>query len=130
MTLRRRAWLPLGLMLALLGGGEAAALEKCKAKIMGKDGTIVVQAKGVQGTLMWGDEVGQETNTFFNAGECIVGDKAKKCVFGDEGTLARITPPPGCTVYLDDGVGPLCSAYIKKCTPGARGDHTDALPMA
>jgi hypothetical protein len=96
------------------------ALDKCKATIKGGDGTIEVSANNVQGSLQWGDSPGQETNSFFNLGSCVAGGAAKKCIFGDVGTLARITPPPGCTVFLSDGVSPTCSAYIQRCTPGAR----------
>ena len=73
MTVRRRAWhlLTLALMLPLFCGGEAVALEKCKAKINGKDGTIAVQAKDVQGALKWGNEPGQETNAFSNVATCV-----------------------------------------------------------
>src|SRR5262249_35234774 len=81
-------------------------------------------AGSVQGSLQWGDAAGQETNSFFNVANCVAKGSAKNCVFGDVGTLARITPPPGCTVFLADGVGPACSAYIAKCTPGPRTTTT------
>ena len=56
-------------LVAMVGlAGPADALEKCKANIKGNDGTIEVRAKDVQGPLMWGNESGQETETFFNAG--------------------------------------------------------------
>jgi hypothetical protein len=120
MTNVRGAIIPLTISLVFGAVTPGFALDKCKATINGSDGTIEVSAINVQGSLQWGDSAGQETNSFFNVGSCVAGGAAKKCVFGDVGTLARITPPAGCTVHLSDGVGPTCSAYIKRCTPGAR----------
>jgi hypothetical protein len=116
----RGAIIALSISLVFAAVTPGFALDKCKATIKGSDGTIQVSASNVQGSLQWGDSAGQGTNSFFNVGSCVAGGAAKKCVFGDVGTLARITPPPGCTVFLSDGVGPTCSAYIQKCTPGAR----------
>jgi len=116
----RGAVIPLTISLVFGAVTPGLALDKCKATIKGVDGTIQVSAGNVQGALQWGDSAGQETSAFFNAATCVAGGAAKKCVFGDVGTLARITPPPGCTVFLSDGVSPTCSAYIQKCTPGSR----------
>lgn len=97
--------------------GTSSALDKCKAKIRTKDGTIFVSAKSVSGSLEWGTTLGAEDNAF--ASPCITDGVAKKCTLGAEGTAARITPPELCTLYLADDVS-SCSAFIKKCTPGIR----------
>jgi hypothetical protein len=107
---------------ALLGGAmacwvtPASALDKCKAKIRPSDGTILVSAKDVSGTLLWGMSAGTVGNAFGNAGTCVAGSPlaAKNCTLGT-GAVA-ITPPPLCTLYLKDDSG-TCSAFIKKCTP-------------
>jgi len=51
------------------------------------------------------------------------GRKAKGCELGATSpAIAReaITAPDLCTIYVDDGSGP-CAAFVKGCTPGARG---------
>jgi hypothetical protein len=103
--------------------GAASALDKCSAKINTTDGTILVGAKSVSGSLLWGNTAGTETNAFADPG-CVVGDTASKCRLGT-GAVA-ITPPPLCTLYLKDGSG-TCSTFIKKCTPGARQSQIDAI---
>jgi hypothetical protein len=105
--------------LALLTTSTAFAIEKCKVKVDKKTGVINVDASGLGGPLTWGATSGSETNTFFNGGTCITGDKAKRCQLANPATLAGKTPPAGCTVYLSDGVTP-CSAWISGCSPGAR----------
>ena len=95
------------------------AVSKCKVKVDRRDGTILVSAGGVSGTLLWGASAGQETNAFANAATCVVGDTARDCEVGAAGSTEQITPPDLCRIYLADGVG-TCDAYIKGCTPGAR----------
>jgi hypothetical protein len=100
---------------------DASAIEKCKVKVDKRTGVINVDATDVGGPLTWGAASGQETNTFFNNATCNVGGKAKKCNLAATASLAAKTPPPGCTIYLTDGVTP-CSAWIPYCSPGARSD--------
>lgn len=104
---------------ALLGATQAGALDKCAAKINAKDGTILVSAKNVSGTLLWGWTATTRIQPFFNSGTCVSSGTAKKCTQGAAGTLLAITPPPDCTLHLDDGFG-VCTAFLKKCTPGTR----------
>ena len=112
----------IGLLTAslLLPAVSTWGLDKCKAKIKSKDGTIFVDAKEVDGTLLWGHTAISVTNGFADpACVDVVKGKAKKCTLGAEGTAERITPPPLCTLYLADDSG-SCSAFLKKCTPGVR----------
>lgn len=108
-----------------LWAGAASALDSCKAKVNAKDGTILVGAKGVSGTLLWGNTAGTETNAFADPG-CVAGGTASKCTLGI-GPVA-ITPPELCTVYLKDGAAGTCSAFIKKCTPGLRPPSSSGCP--
>lgn len=100
----------------LLWAGTASALTKCTATIRPTDRTILIGAKGVSGTLLWGISAATASNAFGNAGTCVTGSPlaAKRCTLGT-GAVA-ITPPPLCTVYLKDDAG-TCSAFIPKCTP-------------
>lgn len=115
------AHLAVTLATALLALGSSAmpahALDKCKAKINSKDGAIHVSAKGVSGTLKWGNAAGQENNALANAATCIDNGTASKCELGTG--AQRITPPELCTVFLADGFG-TCAAFLKGCTPGVR----------
>ena len=105
-------------LLALsLSAAPSSALDKCKAKINAKDGAIQISAKGVSGTLKWGNAVGQENNALVNAATCVANGAASKCELG--AGAQRITPPELCTVFLADGFG-SCAAFIKSCTPGLR----------
>lgn len=104
---------------ALLSPPRADALDKCAAKINAKDGTILVSAKNVSGTLLWGWTATTQTQPFFNAATCVSGGSASKCMQGDVGTLLAITPPPDCTLQLKDSSG-TCTALVKKCSPGKR----------
>ncbi len=106
----------LGLVLAV----PAHAIDKCKVKIDKKTGVLLVKAKEVTGTLLWGDAEDAVSEPFFNAGDCVDGTKAKKCEIADPTTLAAKTPPAGCTLYLDDDGTAPCSAWIAGCTPGGR----------
>ncbi len=106
----------LGLVLA----ASAHAIDKCKVKIDKKTGVLLVKAKEVTGTLLWGEAEGEETEPFFNADGCVTEPKAKKCEIADPTTLAAKTPPAGCTLYLDDDGTAPCSAWIPGCTPGSR----------
>ncbi len=103
----------------LVAASNASAIDKCKVKVDKHTGVINVDAAGVGGPLTWGPASGSETNVFFNDATCNSGGKAKRCNLAAPATLAAKTPPPGCTIYLADGVAP-CSAWITGCSPGAR----------
>jgi len=116
--------------LAALWAAPSAALDptKCKAKINAKDGVILVEAKTVSGTLLWGPAAGKEIYALFdNTGDCFNPDP-KKCQLGAVSTPEQLSPPEGCTVYLKDtGDSSTCSAYIKKCVPGRRPCPSDMV---
>ena len=117
---RTRTLIPVVLVLAtLLIVPGASALDKCKAKTDSKDGTILISAADVDGTLKWGGTASGATNPFFNPA-CVTANTAKGCVLGDVGSEARITPPRQCTIYLADDTG-NCSVFLKGCTPTAQG---------
>jgi hypothetical protein len=109
------------LLALLVAPTDVSAIDKCKVKVDKRTGVINVDASPVGGPLAWGAASGSENNAFFNDATCNVGGKAKKCQLANPATLAAKTPPPGCTLYLNDGVAP-CSAWIPGCSPGARSD--------
>ena len=100
----------------------ARAVESCSAKVSRKTGVITVAAKGVTGTLEWSSSPGGSLSPFFNAGECVSGDKAAKCEIADPTTIAAKTPPGECTLYVHDSAGE-CAAWIPGCSPGLRGSE-------
>ena len=104
-------------MSALFWAPQAGALDTCKAKIRGTDGTILISAKNVVGTLQWGWTSGTESNAFFAL--CENGSTAKNCTQGTPGSLLATTAPPECQIHLADDSG-SCTAYVKKCQPGKR----------
>jgi hypothetical protein len=102
---------------------DAVAITKCAAKAGPADGVLAVSAAPVVGTLLWGDRPDAITRPFENAATCVVSGKARGCELGPTTptvSRAAITPPDLCTIYVHDGTGP-CAAYVKGCTPGARG---------
>lgn len=107
------------LMTPILSATGAWALTSCKAKLNQKNGVITVNAADVSGTLRWGWKEQMEVMEFDNATTCISGSAAKNCTLGAEGSADRITPPPLCTIYLEDSAG-ACSSYIPGCVPGSR----------
>jgi hypothetical protein len=113
----------LGALIVSLGTAPAAvAITKCSAKV-GTMGIIEVSASPLVGTPLWGDRPDAITRSFANEASCVENGKAKGCELGATSpTISReaITPPDLCTVYVDDGTGP-CAAFVKRCTPGARG---------
>ena len=105
--------------------GTARALDHCTVSVRTADGTILVGARNVSGTLLWGISEGTATNAFGNAGTCIAGSPlvAKNCTLGT-GAVA-ITRPPLCRLYLKDASG-TCSVFIKtKCTPSKQPRFID-----
>lgn len=126
---RSQASVALAALVVLFGVSSASAIDKCKVKVDKKTGVINVDASGIGGPLTWGPTSGSETNVFFNAGTCIAGDKAKRCNLASTTTLASKTAPPGCTIYLADGVTP-CAAWISGCSPGVRSDASAVVKDA
>ena len=98
----------------------SSALDQCKVKVVKGDGTVLVSATGVNGTLKWGGKPGQATNALANADVCLRESRATNCELGPPGTKERITPPELCTIHLLDDSGRECAAFIKGCTPGIR----------
>jgi hypothetical protein len=98
---------------------SARALDACKLAVDKKDGTLLLRAKDVSGTLRWGYDAQGVVGVFDNANTCLVGTTARGCTLGGPDTAERVTPPPLCTVHLADDSG-TCTAFVKGCTPGAR----------
>ncbi len=133
----------LGMVLGVLAGAvllfpppASGQLSRCKARVGGSDGVIAVKARGFSGQLLWGESAGSETNAFSNEGTCgaAAGPNAARCTLGDVGPppeSAAITPPRLCTIYLRDqaGAGDQCSAHIKGCTPGVRGEDLECVEV-
>jgi len=121
MALRHRLLAPAALALAFVASGAnpGLALDQCKIRSYGRDGTLLVDAKNVNGTLTWGFTAQRALGTFDNAAECISNGRASKCTLAPENTLERVSPPPSCTIHLADASG-TCSATLKRCTPGLR----------
>lgn len=110
----------LAVFMAVLGAARVEAVDTCSATIKVGDGTILVSASHVSGTLTWGWTAATQIQPFFNAETCVKSNgKATNCTQGATGTLLAITPPPDCTLQLKDGSG-TCSAYVKQCVPGKR----------
>jgi hypothetical protein len=105
----------------------AGAVDHCKANIKAADGTVLVSGRNITGALKWctsaapGCSNPQNCQPFFNNSTCVTGSAAKNCVFGDVGTLARITPPDTCAVCLQDDGSNSCAAHVRGCIPGNRG---------
>ena len=104
----------------LLATSSAWAVDVCKVKVGKRDGVIQAFARGVTGTLRWGDSAATATNAFVNGATCIVGSVASACQLGAPGTPGQITPPELCRLHLADDGANACVAYIKYCTPGVR----------
>ena len=122
--------IPLGtaLLATLLITTPAIAITKCKAKIDGKTGLVVVSGSGLAGPPTWGDAIGDEIHGFFNEATCydIVDGKLKGCYVADPQTAAATIPPPRCTVYVSDGNNTCHSlihtasklgVHIRVCSP-------------
>jgi hypothetical protein len=106
-----------------LAPSAAVAVTKCSATASPTTGVLSISASPVAGTLLWGDRPDAIAKAFANAATCIDAGKAKGCELGATSpiiTREAITPPDLCTIYVDDGSGP-CAAFVKGCTPAARG---------
>lgn len=104
---------------ALLSTSSADAVNSCRIRAVRSTGVILVDAKGVTGSLLWGPEFGAENQAFANVGECLSGGIADDCTLGVPGTPEEITPPPLCSVFLADDAS-TCEARLRNCTPGLR----------
>lgn len=114
-------------MMAVLFATPVRAVDTCTATIKAKDGTILVSAKDVAGTLTWGWTASTQIQPFFDPTCVKPSGKAVSCTQGAAGTLLARTPPPDCALQLKDS-STTCTAYVKKCTPGKRaGDLSHPL---
>lgn len=120
-----RSWWALALV--VLVASPAGAVTKCKAT-PARDGTIVVTATGVVGTLRWGTRHGSETTPVDGAATCIRGGKARKCALAPIGAPERTTPPPGCALHLADDGAARCSVWVKRCFPSSEPLPCAVLP--
>ena len=106
----------------LVGGhlGQAAAVDKCRAKIDSKTGSLQVDATGVgAGFGFFMPEIGDEVILgFANQDGCVKNGKAKKCRISNNAEQWHI-PPSRCVVGVKDDTS-SCFAYLRGCTPGAR----------
>lgn len=105
----------------LFAGSPAGAITNCKAKVDKRTGLIKVSGTGADAsTLKWGNAPGTEINPFFDP-VCVNATtlKATNCTLADPLLLASKSPPPECTLYLNDVNGP-CSVWIPGCVPGVR----------
>jgi len=125
MTIRSRILWPRILCVVLAGTGLALAaappvlaLGRCEVAEK-KDGTLLVSAKKITGTLRYGTSPDAVEGRFANASDCIADGQATKCVLGEKGSLERTTHPPLCKLFLEDDED-SCTAKVAGCTPGLR----------
>jgi hypothetical protein len=104
---------------------QAGAIDDCKAKISAKDGAIQLSGRNVGGDLLFSLTGTGAGATFANEATCVASDKANKCELGAAGSLARITPPAACTLFVSDSAGAECEAFVRGCIPGIRPGGTD-----
>lgn len=117
---RAPAWASLVCVsLTLFAASAVDAVESCKAK-QAKDGTLLVSAKKVVGTLRFGYSADRMTTVFANGDDCVQNGTARNCTLADAGSPTRTTPPPFCKVYVRDSSVVSCEAPLKRCTPGKR----------
>jgi len=124
MSQGRRLLVPAVALVIGWTAANAGAVTKCSVMVRPGTGLIDVFAKGVTGDLLWGNRPGAVNHQFANAATCVAAGKATACELGATTpaiTLAAITPPAQCTLYLKDS-GPGCTIRIKGCTPGIRAD--------
>ena len=132
-SVMRKARLTVTVCVTLLWAGTtlwvapARALTKCTAAIRPTDGTILVGAKSVSGTLLWGNSAGTETNAFNNAATCVKGSPlvAKKCQLGASGSALAM--PGGSSVWWASG---MTSTTRRSCrSVGDRREDTHLFGM-
>ena len=76
----------------LVLAGRAEALERCEVKVNKDTGAMEVDARGLDGPLLWGTAEGEETSAFYDQG-CLSPNRARKCLLADPATAAATTPP-------------------------------------
>jgi hypothetical protein len=104
---------------AALGTAPAGAVDQCKATIDKKTGEILVSAKGVVGTPLWGGGgVDDTANPFPDIVDCAGGGKLKKCHIGAPGTERARQPTSSCTLRVADDTN-VCEARIAGCSASA-----------
>jgi hypothetical protein len=100
---------------AALGTAPAGAVDQCKATIDKKTGEILVSAKGVVGTPLWGGgSVDDTTNAFPDLVDCAGGGKLKKCHLAAAGTELARQPTATCTLRIGDDQN-TCATRIAGC---------------
>jgi hypothetical protein len=99
-----------------LAAADARALEQCKASIDKKTGEVVVSAKGLVGTPLWGGgDVDDVVNAFPDLVECAGAGKMKKCHLAEPGTERARQATSTCTLKIADGAG-NCTTRIAGCS--------------
>lgn len=111
-----------GLLILLAGLAlplrPAAAADRCSVKVDSRDGTVLVGASHVSGTLRWGTTLGQELTAVDAATTCTTpAGHATRCALAGIGNPARTTVPGGCTIFLADDGPSRCAAYVTGCRP-------------
>ncbi len=95
---------------------SSAAVEHCRIRIDHADGSLLVNAKNVTGTLRWGARLGDEVTPVFNAAECITAaGKASRCLLAAGGSPEATTAPDGCVIHLRDNGSTACAAEVRGC---------------
>ncbi len=106
-------------MAIAFAAGPAEALDKCKAGIDRKDGTIYVDAGDIDGTLLWSYGPFDPGENFAHDPKCLSNGKAKKCTLAPAGNQLRNMAPSFCTLYLRDD-SDTCEPRIQGCAPASR----------
>ena len=123
-----RDWTPagiglVGVLVCVFAGAWAApasAVKNCKVKIEKHDGTLLVSARSIDGTLSWGYVDDNVTGRFANEGACLSRHHADACELGAVGDARRNSLPPDCVLYLADASKKSCAVGFKSCSPGMR----------
>jgi hypothetical protein len=111
--------------IALVVATQGWAIDDCKARISPKNGAVQLSGRNVGGDLLFSlDGTGAGT-AFANEPTCVANGNANKCELGAGGSLAQITPPAACTLFVSDSAGAECSAFVRGCIPGIRPGGTD-----
>lgn len=106
----------------------AFAITHCRAKPDRADGTILVSARDVVGTVRWGVRLGSEATAFDNAGTCVAGGKAKGCTLAGIGMPERTEAPASCTLYFADDGTETCNTWVKHCFASSEAPPCSVLP--
>jgi hypothetical protein len=118
LAIRLAARLCLALGIAFVGA-PSQVLDKCKASMDKKNGWILVDASSIDGTLLWGYDPFDVSESFAHEAKCLSKGKANKCTLAPAGNPLRTMPPSFCRLYLADD-SDTCEAWVQGCVPGAR----------